>query len=499
MGLTKAPLTMLASDVTGLIAPLDAKIAFLEKNLALATLRQQIDTGWSVLKMVDGIADEFEDTTGANAGNVYQLVAAATGTASNRLNWTNVAQAFNGNYTTGTGTSGTASLGIGAMKDWGAGVTKKVHKVVIYPDATYGFSSDPTAQNGVNAYFGYGYGGYAYQYAGKATATSNTAPITIEVDYDLSANRYHWIDLYEGTSSGASHQITIAEIEFYELVGAYNGGVRYDTTGDYFTNETNRGLVPPLSANVDQGWTIATSAGNGSYPNTLNPFMLFDGSDVSQHYTWGTSATFTIDSPSAISVLSYEFRYLPYLPRMPKTWTFDGWNGSAWVTLDTRTNITDWNVSGTGVRSRVFTCATPNGPYSKHRLVITSNNGDTQHIEFNQLRLHSSATVDYSNFSVSSVVATADVQATETRLVLLHQPVSSTTLNTDCTIEVSRDGGTTWTAGTLVNEGAFDTTTNILSATVDVSAQPSGTSMKWRFNSLNNKEQRLHGVWMQWR
>jgi hypothetical protein len=83
--------------------------------------------------------------------------------------------------------------------------------------------------------------------------------------------------------------------------------------------------------------------------------------------------------------------------------------------------------------------------------------------------------------------------------VLLHQPVDAVTLNTDATIEVSRDNGTTWTAGTLVHQGAFDATTNILSATIDLSAQPAGTSMKWRFKTLNAKHQRLHGVWMQWR
>jgi hypothetical protein len=104
-----------------------------------------------------------------------------------------------------------------------------------------------------------------------------------------------------------------------------------------------------------------------------------------------------------------------------------------------------------------------------------------------------------SNITVVSTASTASLAPSEARVVLLHQPVDSVTLNTDVTIEVSRDGGTTWTAGTLSNEGAFDSTTNILTAVVDISAQPSGTSMKWRYKTLNIKNQRLHGVWMQWR
>lgn len=475
------------------------RLDFLERNLAVNTLRDQIDAGWSLLRMVDGIADEFEDFGGIAGGNVYQLVDRTAGTAVNRANWPNAAQAFDGNYASGTGASGTGSLYIAAMKDWGAGVSRKVHKVVIHPDATYGFSSDPTAKTGIRAYFG---SGLAFQWSYAAATESgqpNTQPITIEADFNLGADRYHWIDLYEGTSSGASHQLTIAEIEFHELVGAYTAPPRYDAVGDFFTNQPHPGLVPPLKINADQGWTIASSATNATYPNTINPFLLFDGADASQHYSAGTTCTWTIDSPAPIQVLAYEFRFAPYLSRMPKTWTFDGWNGSSWVTLDIRSNVTDWDVSGSGVRSRRFTCATPGGSYSRHRLNVTANNGDVQHIEFNQLRLFDTASPVMLDFVLQSVAMTAEAVPSEVRLVLLHQSIAATGLNSDCSVEASRDGGVTWTAGTLTRDGAFDAVTDIVSAMVNLSAQPAGTAMRWRFKTFNGKEQRLHGVWMQWR
>ena len=105
------------------------------------------------------------------------------------------------------------------------------------------------------------------------------------------------------------------------------------------------------------------------------------------------------------------------------------------------------------------------------------------------------------DITVVSVAQDAEAGTTdsEARLILLHQPVDAVTLNTDVTVEASRDGGTTWTAGTLVQEGAFDAATNILSAIIDLSGQPAGTAMTWRFKTFNAKEQRLHGVWMQWR
>ena len=72
-------------------------------------------------------------------------------------------------------------------------------------------------------------------------------------------------------------------------------------------------------------------------------------------------------------------------------------------------------------------------------------------------------------------------------------------LNTDILGYISRDAGTTWTQGTLVDAGSFDDTTNILTMNaVDISGQPSGTSMRYKIVTANAKEQRLHGAWLAW-
>ncbi|RKG86725.1 SBBP repeat-containing protein [Corallococcus terminator] len=55
--------------------------------------------------------------------------------------------------------------------------------------------------------------------------------------------------------------------------------------------------------------------------------------------------------------------------RAPKDWTFQGWNGSSWVVLDTRTNQTGWG----GFERREFTLAAP-ASYSQYRLHVTDDN-----------------------------------------------------------------------------------------------------------------------------
>ena len=82
-----------------------------------------------------------------------------------------------------------------------------------------------------------------------------------------------------------------------------------------------------------------------------------------------------------------------------------------------------------------------------------------------------------------------------------YQDISTTaTLNTDITLEASRDGGTTWTAVTLSDFGPSPISgARVLKGSATVSGQPSGTSMKWRVKTFNTKEQRVHGLWMQWK
>jgi hypothetical protein len=108
----------------------------------------------------------------------------------------------------------------------------------------------------------------------------------------------------------------------------------------------------------------------------------------------------------------------------------------------------------------------------------------------------SSGATGFQNMTLISVAyAAASVPGTA-RIAL--QLANSVTLvpNTDFSVDVSRDGGTTWTAVTLaltVDYGGV----KMYEGVVSISAQPSGSSMKWRAKSLTNKNVVMSGVVLQ--
>jgi hypothetical protein len=55
--------------------------------------------------------------------------------------------------------------------------------------------------------------------------------------------------------------------------------------------------------------------------------------------------------------------------RAPRDWTLQGWNGSSWVTVDTRSGVGPW----LGSEIREFAVASP-GSYSGYRLHVTDDN-----------------------------------------------------------------------------------------------------------------------------
>jgi hypothetical protein len=81
------------------------------------------------------------------------------------------------------------------------------------------------------------------------------------------------------------------------------------------------------------------------------------------------------------------------------------------------------------------------------------------------------------NSVIVSDTFTALSQPDTAFVAIWHEDVDSVTLNTDFTIEVSRDAGTTWTAGTLALAATLGAD-KIITCTIDISGQPAGTSMR---------------------
>ena len=106
------------------------------------------------------------------------------------------------------------------------------------------------------------------------------------------------------------------------------------------------------------------------------------------------------------------------------------------------------------------------------------------------------------NMTLVSNSTTAQAAPTKADIVLTYTNGAGTaTINTDLIASVSRDNGTTYTAVTLASQGTSGGQTILTASNVDISGQPSGTSMVWKVATANqsaSKQTRIHGVSLGW-
>lgn len=132
--------------------------------------------------------------------------------------------------------------------------------------------------------------------------------------------------------------------------------------------------------------------------------------------------------------------------------TISGWN--SWYKAAT-------NEAGTQNRSAGYTS---NGEY-RHHVKAIDVMGPTLNMTL-----------------ISTAYTAASAPTTVAFTMRFNEPDSDVTLNTDLTVEISRDDGTTWSTMTLT-ELRTSGTTVVVSGTVDVSGQPSGSSLKSRIKT----------------
>ncbi|HEX3044825.1 MAG TPA: discoidin domain-containing protein [Bacillota bacterium] len=138
-------------------------------------------------------------------------------------------------------------------------------------------------------------------------------------------------------------------------------------------------LVPIMTSNTSPSG-IASASSIFDTTSTYDAWRAFDGNDTSATFSHWVSGNGSIPA-----WLSYEFTEPKYIigyhilaeytlsDRTPKEWSFQGWDGTAWVTLDTRTEVDKgfWTAAGLS-----FNIKNP-GFYSKYRLYINKVNGST--------------------------------------------------------------------------------------------------------------------------
>ncbi len=99
---------------------------------------------------------------------------------------------------------------------------------------------------------------------------------------------------------------------------------------------------------------------------------------------------------------------------------------------------------------------------------------------------------------ISNSIAEASSEPSSGRLILFEEDVDAITLNTDLKAYFSRDDGSTWAEGTLVDNGDYASNKRILVSDIDLSEAGSGTDIKWKLELLNTKNAKIHGVGVLW-
>jgi hypothetical protein len=270
----------------------------------------------------------------------------------------------------------------------------------------------------------------------------------------------------------------------------------YNAAGDFYSSSGgyDANAVPDMTNHTVPSGTVTAST---EYSGSWYAWQAFDR-DPTLAKSWLTAAG------NLTGWLAYEFTGSKTIKkytvtagyggdlRGPRDWTFDGWNGSAWIELDAQAD----QVFGDGTTVKEYEISNSTA-YIKYRFNITESGGGSSYVGVGDLTMHElSAPV---NVTLVSNAFTATAVPATGRIHIQVNPVDAITINTDLTAEISRDSGTTWTVATLaLTETLKDGTLAYEDNAVTISGQPSGTAMKYRVKTLNAKHIEIHGAVLQW-
>jgi hypothetical protein len=277
----------------------------------------------------------------------------------------------------------------------------------------------------------------------------------------------------------------------------------YNSAGDYYHNPGVLAVTPNTGGYT--GNTGNYTIGSGSASCLSGSHNIYVTTALSGNFSisinlaaGGTSSKFGVFLASEVGTFNATAN-AGGMDSMTSSWWFD--TGAGQYKYGTSSVQGLAQTTGTYILARVGSVITLTAPASS-RVFAQESSADVI------ICLCSQGSSTYNTMSWTSAGPTANTVLVSDTFTALSQPdtayvtvwheaVDSVTMNTDFTVEVSRDAGTTWTAVTLT-ESTTNGATTILTGSVDISAQPAGTSMRYRTKFLNTKSQRQHGIGLQW-
>jgi hypothetical protein len=237
---------------------------------------------------------------------------------------------------------------------------------------------------------------------------------------------------------------------------------------------------------------------SGSFQTTGDePWRAFDA-DTAQGWRVdrNPSNTLNIALPAAILLLKYDVKSSASnggSSHNSKSWRVEGSNDeTAWVTVH--------EVTGHSDHDNVVTYHVYAGTaYRYYRWVVTATEGGSSYQMFGHIKIYENdgaVALD----AISQPFA-ADITPTKASLNVLVEPQDDEptfVANTHLTGSVSRDDGVTWEDAALTAR-TFSNGMVILEDTeIDLSGQPSGSTMRWRLTSPSGRADLIQAIVLQW-
>jgi hypothetical protein len=128
-------------------------------------------------------------------------------------------------------------------------------------------------------------------------------------------------------------------------------------------------LIPKMTSSTSPGGIVSASG----YDTKDEPYKAFN-KDTTYYDIWQAGSykgwlAYEFTSPQVITKYTLQTTY-NYVQHFPKDWTFEVWNGSSWIVLDSRSNITDWVA---GVKKEFY--FNNSTAFTKYRINISANVG----------------------------------------------------------------------------------------------------------------------------
>ena len=125
------------------------------------------------------------------------------------------------------------------------------------------------------------------------------------------------------------------------------------------------------TADATQGNAAITTSGNLN--DTYRGFQAFDSSPSSMWIstTGNSPAWIAYNFVTPVTIDKYSILYVngSITTRAPKEWTLQGFDGSNWITVDSRNNETKWS----GYQKRSYDIASPRA-FTSYKLLVTDDN-----------------------------------------------------------------------------------------------------------------------------